>query len=97
MEELKGIGINSMSIIKSSRKKTLIPKIFNEKDEIITSRKGIANVFGEFNSKLSSNEQQDGEDCTDDEVKMTYHTKLKDSEEPNKKQLKRSWKRERGN
>ena len=38
MEELKGIGIKSMSIIKSSRKKTLIPKIRDEKFEIITSK-----------------------------------------------------------
>ena len=68
MEELKGIGIKSMSIIKSSRKKTLIPKIRDEMFEINTSK-----------------EQQDEEDCTDDEGKMTHHSKLKDSEEPNKK------------
>ena len=38
LEELKGIGIKNMSIIKSSRKKTLIPKIRDEKFEIITSK-----------------------------------------------------------
>ena len=34
--------------IKSAKKRVLITKIKNEKGEIITSRKGIANVFGEF-------------------------------------------------
>ena len=38
LEELKGIGIKSMSIIKSSRKKTPITKIRDEKFEIITSK-----------------------------------------------------------
>ena len=36
MEELK--GIKSISKIKSARKKTLIPKIRDDKDEIITSK-----------------------------------------------------------
>ena len=46
LEELPGTKI--ISNITSARKKTLIPKIRNEKDEIITSRRGIANVFGKF-------------------------------------------------
>ena len=72
------------SNIKSARKKTLIPKIREEKDEIIISRKGIANVFGKFYSKLYPNMQQDEDECTDGEVKTTYHTKLKASNETNK-------------
>ena len=63
------------SNIKSARQKTLIPKMRDEKDEIITSRKGIANVFGKFYSKLYPDVQQDKDDCTDGEVKTTYHTK----------------------
>ena len=81
LEELK--GSKSISNITSARKKTLIPKIRDEKDEIITSRKGIANVFGKFYSKLFSNEQQDEDECTDGEVKTTYHTKLKANKETN--------------
>ena len=34
--------------MKSGRKRTLIPKVKNDKGETITSRKGIVNVFGEF-------------------------------------------------
>ena len=45
-------GIKSISCIKSGRNGTLIPKEKNDKGETITSRKGIANVFGEFYSKL---------------------------------------------
>ena len=45
----------------------LITKIKNEKGEVITSLKGIANVFGEFYTKLyddnvqEETEQEDGE------------------------------------
>ena len=45
-------GIKNISNIKSAKKETLIPKVNNEKGETVTSRKGIANVFGEFCSKL---------------------------------------------
>ena len=37
----------------------LITKIKNEQGEIITSRKGIANVFGEFYKKLYDDNEQD--------------------------------------
>ena len=37
--------------IKSPKKRVLTTKIKNEKGEIITSRTGIANVFGEFYNK----------------------------------------------
>ena len=41
-------GVRNNPGIKSAKKKVLITKIKNEKGEIITSHKGIANVFGEF-------------------------------------------------
>ena len=44
LEEFK--RIKTISNIKSARKKTLIPKIRDDSDEIITSRRGTANVFG---------------------------------------------------
>ena len=46
------------------KKKTLIPKVKDDKGETITSRKGIANVFGEFHSKLHA-EDQLGEEVQD--------------------------------
>ena len=45
--------------VKSEMKKVLITKIQNERGEIITSRKGIANVFGEFCKKLYDDNEQD--------------------------------------
>ena len=62
LEEFK--GITSMSRIKSGRKTTLIPKVKNDKAETVTSRKRIANVFGEFFSKLYA-EDQPGEEVQD--------------------------------
>ena len=38
--------------INSAKKRVFITKIKNEKGEIITSRKGIADVFGEFHKKI---------------------------------------------
>ena len=46
LEDFK--GIKKIPGIKSAKKRVLITKIKNEKGEVITSRKGIANVFGEF-------------------------------------------------
>ena len=62
LEEFR--GIKSRSCIKSGRKRTLIPKVKNDKGETITSRKGIANVFGEFCSKKYA-ENQLGEEVQD--------------------------------
>ena len=45
--------------MKSAQRRVLIIKIKNEKGEVITSRKGIANVFGEFYSKLYDEDQHD--------------------------------------
>ena len=39
------------------KRSTLIPKVKNGKRETITSRKGTANVFGEFYSKLYAEER----------------------------------------
>ena len=50
LEEIR--GIKSFSCVKTERKSTLIPKVKNDTGETITYRKGIANVFGEFYSKL---------------------------------------------
>ena len=41
------------------KKKVLIAKIKNERGEIITSRRGIANVFGELYKKLYDDNEQD--------------------------------------
>ena len=50
LEELR--GTKNVPNIKSTKKRILIPKIKNMSGEIITSRKGIADVFGEFYAKL---------------------------------------------
>ena len=46
LEDFK--GVNNIPGIKFAKKRVLITKTKNEKGEIITSRRGIANVFGEF-------------------------------------------------
>ena len=50
LEDFK--GVRNIPGIKSAKKKVLVTKIKNEKREIITSREGIANVFGEFYKKI---------------------------------------------
>ena len=58
LEDVK--GVRNIPGIKSARKKVLITKIKNEKGEIITSRKGIANVCGEFyKKKIYDDKEQD--------------------------------------
>ena len=46
LQEFK--GVRNIPGIKTAKKKVLITKIQNDKGECITSRKGIADVFGEF-------------------------------------------------
>ena len=46
LEDFK--GVRNIPGIKSAKRRVLITKIKNEKGEVITSGKGIANVFGEF-------------------------------------------------
>ena len=51
-------GIKSISCTKKpGTKKTLIPKVKNDRGETITSREGIANVFGDFYIKLHAEDQ----------------------------------------
>ena len=57
LEDFKGVG--NIPGIKSAKKKVLTTKIQNDWGEIITSRKGIANVFGEFYKKLYDDNEQD--------------------------------------
>ena len=54
---------NQKTFPASSQKKRriLITKIINEKGEIITSRKGIANVFGEFFRQLFDDQDEEAE------------------------------------
>ena len=52
-------GVSSIPGIKSAKKKVLITKITNERGGIITSRKGIASVFGEFHKKIYDDNEQD--------------------------------------
>ena len=60
------MGIKRKSSIKSGRRRTFIPKVKNDKGETITSRNGIANVFGEFYRKLYD-ETQLGEEIQESE------------------------------
>ena len=60
LEDFK--GVSNIPGIKSAKKKVLITKIKNATGDIITSRKGIANVFGEFYKKnFNDNEQEETE------------------------------------
>ena len=63
-------GIKHISNIKSAKKRILTPKIKNEKSEVITSRRGIANGFGEFYSKLYVDDECDNEEQDADKRKM---------------------------
>ena len=55
LEDFKGVK-NSPGI-KSAKRRVLITMINNETGEIITSRAGIANVFGEFYNKIIRRQQ----------------------------------------
>ena len=74
LEEFR--GIKSTSCIKSGRKRTLIPKVKNDKGETITSRKGIANVFGELYSKLQA-ENHFGQEVQNLQKETRRNTKKK--------------------
>ena len=66
LEDFK--GVRNIPGIKSAKKKVLITKIKNDKGECITSRKGIADVFGEFYKRLyEDNEKDDSEHEVDDD------------------------------
>ena len=57
VEDLK--HVRNIPGIKSAKKKVLITKIKNEKGEIITSRTGIVNVFGEFYKNIFDDKEED--------------------------------------
>ena len=52
-------GVRNIPGIKTAKKKVLITKIENDKGECITSRKGIADVFGEFYKRLYEDNERD--------------------------------------
>ena len=65
LEEFK--GVRNMPRIKTAKKRVLITKIKNKECECITSRKGIADTFGEFYKRLyedsgKNNSEQEMED-----------------------------------
>ena len=57
LEEFK--GVRNIPRIKSAKKRVLITKIKNKKGECITSRKGIADTFGEYYKRLYEDSGQD--------------------------------------
>ena len=66
LEEFK--GVRNIPVIKTAKKRVLITKIKNDKGECITSRKGIADVFGEFYKRLyEDNEKDDSEHEVNDD------------------------------
>ena len=64
LEEFK--GFRNIPRIKAAKKKVLITKIKNKKGECITSRKGIADTFGEFYKRLY---EDSGKDNSEQEMK----------------------------
>ena len=57
LEDFK--GVRNIPGIKSAKKKVIITKMENEKGECITSRQGIADVFGEIYKKLYEDKGKD--------------------------------------
>ena len=64
LEEFK--GVRNIPRIKTAKKRVLITKIKNKEGECITSRKGIADTFGEFYKRLY---EDSGKDNSDHETK----------------------------
>ena len=57
LEEFK--GVRNIPRIKTAKKRVLITKVKNKKGECITSRKGIADTFGEFYKRLYEDSGKD--------------------------------------
>ena len=57
LEEFK--GVRNIPGIKTAKKRVLVAKIKNDKGECITSRKGIADAFGEFYKRLYEDNERD--------------------------------------
>ena len=68
LEEFK--GVRNIPRIKTAKKRVLITKIMNEKGECITSRKGIADAFGEFYKRLYEDSEKDDSEheMSDDKI-----------------------------
>ena len=81
LEDFK--GIRNIPGIKSALKRVLITKIKNEKGECITSRKGLADVFGELYKKLYEDNDQDEseQELGEDENKSSTDVHNKNTEE----------------
>ena len=77
LEDFK--GVRNIPGVKSAKERVLVAGIKNEKGEVITSRKGIANVFGEFYTKLydenvqEETEQENGEN--ENECSIDVHNR----------------------
>ena len=67
LEEFK--GVRNIPRIKTAKKRVLITKIKNKEGECITSRKGIADTFGEFYKRLyeDSGKNNSEQEMKDDE------------------------------
>ena len=65
LEDFK--GIKSIPGIKSAKRRVLTTKIKNEKGEVITSRKGIANAFGEFYKQFYDDQEHEGTEQENEE------------------------------
>ena len=89
LEEFK--GVRNIPGIKTAKKKVLITKIKNDKGECITSRKGIADVFGESYKRLyKDNERDDFEHEMSDEAYQRLRQKSRKTQSANsKKQIPR--------
>ena len=81
LEDFKGVG--NISGIKSAKKKVLLTKIKNDKGECITSRKGIADVFGEFYKRLYEDIKKDDSEheVNDDDNNSNTDVHNNDTEE----------------
>ena len=81
LEEFK--GVRNIPGIKTAKKRVLITKIKNDKGECITSRKGIADAFGEFYKRLyEDNEKDDSEhEVNDDDNYSNTDVHNNDTEE----------------
>ena len=69
LEEFK--GVRNIPGIKTAKHKVLITKMKNDKGECITSRRGIADVFGEFYKRLYEDNERD-----DFEHEMSYDRRI---------------------